>query len=67
MSSIYVVFNTDSNVSYTTLNLYPNYVDSAFKHQTTESLLHLKIHNGNSDFHIMDLISTEGPVTKTHM
>lgn len=46
MSSIYVVFKPDSNVSYTTLNLYPSYVDSAFKHQTTGSLLHLKIHNG---------------------
>lgn len=62
MSSIYVVFKPDSNVSYTTLNLYPNYVDSAFKHQTTGSFLHLKIHNGS-----FDLISTEGPVTKTHM
>lgn len=62
MSSIYVGFKPDSNVSYTTLNLYPNYVDFAFKHQTIRSLLRLKIHNGN-----FDLISTEGPGTKIHM
>lgn len=54
MSSIYVVFKPDSNVSYTTLNLYPNYVDSAPEHQTTKSLLLLKTHN-NGNF---NLIST---------
>lgn len=31
MSSIYVVFKPDSNASYTTLNFYPDYADSAFK------------------------------------
>lgn len=62
MSSIYVVFKPDSNASYTTLNLYPDYADSAFKTPDNWKPPALKKY-------IMVIFTwfPEGPVTKTHM